>query len=311
MKKLLLPLLFATAIFSAEPNSDEAFEAMLLKFASESFINEFEGLKQQSEKNTKEIQNLKDIFYSDDFLASKKENKPIVDDGLKKEISEVKKERNLLKEEFEHLKRTQSELYGKIDALEQKISSQNNLLMQKEEEMKKRELEAQKKAEEQRREEEAKRAEEQKRIEEQRRVEEERKALEEKKLEAQKKALEEKKKPKKVREQILKDIDINGFMGVAQTVEAKEDAAPMKKEENLSMDNMEKFKPTTFIVNKDTKLFDKPGGKEVGNLKKGAQITSYQKVSSWLKISGTVQNKAWKKAIKEEWIKEGDVDEKR
>ncbi len=245
MKKLFVSLFLAAALFAQDGNDenpDDAIEAMLLKFASESFLNEFEYMKAQVGENTKEIQNIKDIFYSDDFLAAKKDSKSL-EDSLKKQIIEVKKEKAKLQGEVDTLKKSQDELLKKLSAIEQKLSE----------------------------------------------------TPKESKSESTTKKAEKKKKSG-----IVRDIDMSAFMGYYNSIQEQ------KKDPVL-----EKFKPTTYKLNKDAKTYDKPNGKELSTFKKGSVITSYQKMGSWYRVSGVIISGKWKKQEKEAWIQEGDIEVKK
>lgn len=140
----------------------------------------------------------------------------------------------------------------------------------------------------------------------------------EKEIEALKKKLtllekQDKKEPKVVIKEIIKEVIVE------KKIDQKDEnifPVLMPKNTNVKKENLEikeieeETKPTTYRLKKDSRVFNKIGGKKIYLWEKGRSFTSNIKTQNFIKITGYFVDKKWQRAKEELWIEKEDAFER-
>jgi seryl-tRNA synthetase len=87
--------------------------------------------------------------------------------------------------------------------------------------------------------------------------------------------------------------------------EKKEEVEVTKKDikkEPISVLSLKNFKASTFELLDDSEVFVKPNGTVLDKWEKGTRFTSYISHGNWVKATGVIENKRWKKISDDYWI---------
>jgi len=79
----------------------------------------------------------------------------------------------------------------------------------------------------------------------------------------------------------------------------------MKKE--FELEKVQRFQPSTFVVNKNADIYDERNGNVVQKWSKERLFTSYIQTEKWMKITGYFKDKVWIKSPQSLWVKRSDI----
>ena len=104
-----------------------------------------------------------------------------------------------------------------------------------------------------------------------------------------------------------KNLDEKAQESYSQNVSKQKN---IKSEIFTTEERVKKFKPSTFKLDEDSSLFDKPNGITITKWQEGKRFTAYEESNNFIKISGEIDKSGWKKVNKPLWIKKETISKK-